>query len=131
MNLYKRFFGEQALPEPTEEEKIKAEAFKQILKYGTDIGGAYKEACRMVSDACAIKNIAQEAAEKAIIKQRGIKFKNDVRAGNWNGIYIRSYSDCRKSPVGHCVTMHEYGSGNPKRDDPQTCFYCPRIFGGK
>lgn len=131
MILFKRWFTEPSLPEPTEQEKIKAKAFKHILKYGSDIGGAYKDASKQVSDACALKSIAQKAAEAAIIKQRGIKLKSDLRSGDWNGIYIRSHSDCRKSPVGECVTMHEYGSNNPNRDDAQACFYCDKIFGEK
>lgn len=130
MSLIKRWFQDE--PAPTAEEKAAAESFKQILKYGTDIGGHYKDVSDRLDIIHKEKRMAKETAEKAIIKQRGIKIK-PLRGGgrnycNWNCIYIRDYSDCGESPLGVCVTMMEYGSDNPEKDEPQNCFYCEKKF---
>lgn len=116
----------EVLPEPTEEEKVAAEAFKQILKYGEDIGGMWRDVTRRQDEIYKEKYKIKEICEAAIIKQQGIKLKKGVMRHDWNSIYIREYKDCSESPLGCCVTMMEYGKDNPERDLPQHCFYCSK-----
>ncbi len=111
---------------PSEKEKAEARAFKNALKYGTDFGKTYIDAKKRYDEAWEAKGVAKKAAEKAIAKYRGIKFKKTW--GNWSSIYVREHHNCKKSPLGVCVTMHEYGSKNPNKDDPQNCFYCNKEF---
>lgn len=128
MTIFKRWAQNE--PAPTAEELAGAESFKQILKYGEDIGGLYKDICARQDAIYKEKREIKKVAEKAIVKQRGLKFKRAVMDGNWNDIYIRDYAgDCNTSPLGVCVTMIEYGSNNPNDDDKQYCFYCNREFG--
>lgn len=128
MNLIKYFWPESP-PKPTEEEKAGAEAFKQILKYGEDIGGMYKDVTKRLDAIYKEKREIKEVCEKAITKQQGLKFKKgSLRRSNWNSIYIREYSDCNKSPLGVCVTLLEFGGDNPNKDDTQYCFYCNKGY---
>lgn len=121
MSVFKRFTN------PNAEEKAKAEAFKQALKYGSDIGGAYQDAKEKHHQSWKKLEEAKKAAENAMIKQLGLTFKNHWN--NANSIYIRDYSNrCTKSPVRYCVTILEFGHDNPSRDDPQNCFYCNKVF---
>ena len=126
MNLIKYFWPDSP-QEPTAEEKAGAESFKNILKYGIDIGGMYKEVNARQSAIYREKREIEEICEKAIMKQQGIVLKK-TRHGvhNWNSIHIRSYRDCEQSPLGVCVTMNEFGSDNPNKEDPNPCFYCKK-----
>ncbi|MCK5615414.1 hypothetical protein KAR91_76835 [Candidatus Pacearchaeota archaeon] len=126
MSLFKRWIKDE--PAPTAAEKAGAESFKQILKYGEDIGGMFKDVTARLDALFKEKREIREICEKAIIKQQKLKFKTNLRSYNWNGIYIREYRDCKKSPIGCCVTMIEYGSNNPEKDKPQPCFYCKKEY---
>jgi len=127
MSLFKYFSKND--PAPTAKEMAEAESFKQILKYGNDIGGLYKDVAKRYDTIQKEKREIIKACEKAIIKQRKIKLKK-IRGPkfNWNTLYLREYTDCGKSPLGICVTMLEYGSSNPYKDDPQHCFYCHKEY---
>ena len=127
MNLFKRWLDNEP-PVPTAEEKKKAETFKQILKYGEDIGGMYKDVSIRLDAIFKEKRQIQAICEKSIIKQQRLKFKESTLSNNWNSIYIREYSDCKKSPIGTCVTMLEFGDNNPNINDTQHCFYCNKGF---
>jgi len=127
MSLFKRWRKDE--PMPTAEEKAAAESFKQILKYGDDIGGMYKDVIARLDAIYKEKRQIRDVCEKAIIKQQKIKFKkSSIINHNWNGIYVREYRDCKKSPIGCCVTMIEYGSDNPDKDKKQPCFYCTKEY---
>jgi len=127
MSLFK-YFSKNG-PEPTDKEKEESESFKQILKYGNDIGGRYKDIAARYDAIEKEKRKIVKECEKAIVKQRKIKLKK-IRGPryNWNTIYLREYTDCGRSPLGICVTMLEYGSSNPFTDDPQNCFYCNKEY---
>lgn len=124
MNPFKWFRREPELPEPTQEEKIAAESFRQILKYGEDIGSMWKDVTHRQHEIYREKSRIKEVCEAAIIKQQNIKLKKGVMRQNWNSLYIREYRDCSQSPLGCCVTMMEYGKDNPDKDKSQHCFYC-------
>lgn len=115
--------------EPTAREKTEAESFKQILKYGKDIGGMYKDVSARLDAIFKEKRKIEEMCKEAIIKQRKIKFKNlGIWNNNWNTLFLREYNNCKKSPLGICVTILEYGSNNPAKDDLQYCFYCNKEY---
>ena len=124
MNPFKWFSKEEELPEPTEQEKREAAAFKNILKYGEDIGGMWHDACEKSSEAYREKSRVKEIVEEKIRQQQGIKLKDHWGRHDWNSIYIREHQRCKESPIGCCVTLMEYGRDNPKKDDPMLCFYC-------
>jgi len=131
MKIFKRWMpgAEEKLPEPTAQEKAEAESFKQILKYGEDIGGMWKDITARQDLVYKEKQIIKGTCEKAIIRQQGIKLKKYTHhRHDWNDIYIREYRDCGKSPLGCCVTMIEYGSDNPEKDYKQKCFYCSEKY---
>lgn len=121
MSLFDRF------KRPTKKEKAAAKSFKNALKYGTDIGKMYNDARKNYHEAWEAKEEASKEAMRIIAKEREIKFKNTWL--NWNSLYIKEYSDhCKESPIGYCVTMHEFGSKNPDKDKPQNCFYCNKEY---
>jgi hypothetical protein len=123
-SFWKRWFPD-APQEPTAEEKAASESFLQILKYGEDIGGMWKDICKRQNALYKEKCLIKEQCEKSIIRHQGIVLKGYSHLKHdWNDIYIREYVECEKSPIGCCVTMIEYGSDNPDRDEKQKCFYC-------
>jgi len=107
---------------PTAKERAEAKAFKNTLKYGHDIGGVYEQAVHKYDIAWKQLNQAKEIAIAAIIKQR--KIKTIDKWGWWSEVKIRRDYECDNSPVGFCVTMYEFGSDNPKRNEKVNCFYC-------
>ena len=121
MSLFKRFNNG-----PTPEQKARAEGFKNTLKYGSDIGSMYKDVHKRLGELSREAAEVNKICEKAIMKQQNIVLKDTT--GNWNSIFIRSWTECEPSPLGVCVTMNEFGFSNPDKNNPQNCFYCNKVF---
>lgn len=120
MKLFKRL--------TTTEEKKKAEAFRQILKYGDNIYKMYKDSREESRRAYKNCKETEDKIKDVITKQLKIKLKSQTATGDWNMIHINDFRKCDKSPIKVCITILEYGSKNPLRNVPTNCFYCHKEY---
>lgn len=115
MSIFKRFVSE---PEPTEKEKAEALAFKNKLKYGTDINARYKDACDKSMEAYHEKELVKDKLAEIY------KFKKRKTYQNWTSFNISMFKDCDKSPIGQCLYISYYGDESPEKDDKTYCICC-------
>lgn len=120
MNLFKRLNNNTT--------KEKAEVFKQILKYGDDIGKLYRDSQEKSRKVYKERQIVEDRIKDIIAKELKIKLKSQMLMGDWNMIFINDYKECNKSPIERCVTLLEYGSKNPLKWTPAKCFYCNKEY---
>lgn len=117
MSIFKRFTSD---PEPTEQEKADALAFKNKLKYGEDVAAMYKAACEKSTEAYNEKELVSKKLEKIF------NFKKRKTYDNWTSFNISMFKECKKSPIGKCLYISYYGDKSPEKDDPTTCICCKK-----
>lgn len=110
MSIFKKF-----IPEPS---KADTESFKMRLKYGDDPRLLYKKA---IEHRAIHAELTQQTTE-ILLKYYNVQESNEMY--NWSRLDIHQFRVCDHTPVGHCVSMFEYGQNNPERGEPALCFGC-------
>lgn len=110
MGLFKRFNQNN--------DKADALSFKNKLKYGSDIRAEYKAACEKSMEAYREKEAITQKLEEIY------GFQKRTTDEDWSSFNISLFSECKVSPIGHCLYISYFGAKSTKKNDPKTCICC-------
>jgi len=111
MGLFKRFINNEG-------DKEAALAFKNKLKYGSDIRAQYNDACERSQAAWKDRQDVKDKLAEIY------KFKERKTYQDWSSFNISTSKDCKQSPIGKCLYISYYGDESKRKDDKMYCLCC-------